>query len=468
MKSIGLKLWIVMISLVVFILLLLWFFQIVFLEKYYMNARISEIKSEITEISKSIVNENNSYFFEQMEKLSFDNNIFVEIIDSENKILFRSEAASNNTPPMMRNSSRSDAIYSALQGKESTTILTHPRFSTKFLLMSLPISLNNNSTAALIINMPVAPVEDTASILKKQLIYISVTLLITAIFISFFISRSLTKPILQIKKVAEEISTGNFNNKLDIKRNDEIGDLSNTINNMSKELSKIDILRKELIANVSHELRTPLSLIRGYAETVRDVTWKNDEKRNNALNIVIEESERLSNIVNDILNLSLLQSDNFKLESDSFSLNELLENVINKYTLLKEKMQISLKLEIQDNIVVVADQKRIEQVLYNLINNAFNHTPENGSITVKAFIDNNLLKILISDTGTGIAKENLNHIWERFYKSSKENIRSLPATGLGLAIVKTILQSHNSLYGVESVEGSGTTFWFSLQLKNNS
>jgi signal transduction histidine kinase len=126
-------------------------------------------------------------------------------------------------------------------------------------------------------------------------------------------------------------------------------------------------------------------------------------------------------------------------------------------------MKVTLNLAIQDNIIVFADQKRIEQVLYNLINNAFNHTPSDGTITINAFVENDSAKISISDTGVGIPKDKLVNIWDRFYKASDENIRNIPTTGLGLAIVKTILQAHNSMYGVESIEGSGTTFWFYLR-----
>jgi signal transduction histidine kinase len=222
-------------------------------------------------------------------------------------------------------------------------------------------------------------------------------------------------------------------------------------------------LRKDLIANVSHELRTPLSLIRGYAETIRDVSGNVPEKRERQLDIIIEESERLSKIVDDILNLSQMQAGYLNLNPGRFMINKTIEDAVKRYDILSEKTGIKIIFENTGDIIVTADEQRIEQVLYNLINNAFNHTPEGGSITVKVIDGQHTVKVEVSDTGTGISDEDIKHVWDRYYKADKTSGRKMVGTGLGLAIVKSILDAHKALYGVESKKGTGTTFWFELQ-----
>jgi signal transduction histidine kinase len=187
--------------------------------------------------------------------------------------------------------------------------MTHPRYGNEFLLLGLPLKTQGQVSGALLINMSLAPVEETAAILKKQLILITVILLIASLLVSYAISRKFTRPILEIKKVAENMAAGNFLSRIQGGKKDEIGMLADTINNLGQQLSKIEQLRKDLIANVSHELRTPLSLIQGYAETIRDVSGNIPEKRAKQLGIIIEEAQSLSRIVDDILNLSSLRPD---------------------------------------------------------------------------------------------------------------------------------------------------------------
>jgi signal transduction histidine kinase len=232
---------------------------------------------------------------------------------------------------------------------------------------------------------------------------------------------------------------------------------------MGKELSKIDQLRKDLIANVSHELRTPLSLIKGYAETIRDISGDNPEKREKQIGIIIEESDRLSSIVEDILNLSQMQAGYVTVNIGKFKLNKTLDQVVKRYEILSERTGVRI---LQKNIretFIEGDETKIEQVLYNLINNAFNHSSEGGIISVTAMEIKDKIRIEIADTGEGIPADDIAYIWDRFYKADKSGKRKKAGTGLGLAIVKNILNAHQALYGVESQVGKGTTFWFELK-----
>lgn len=463
MRSIGLKLWVGMMSLVAVVLLLLWFFQIVFLESFYTRMRITEIKSRgytIIEEMRDI----NRPAIEQLEAFSYNNNLSIELLDEQGNVIYESSAGGTGNGPMMRNNVRRELFGEVLGNKEKAISLIHPRFGNNFMLIGLPVQISGQNQGVMFINMPLAPVEETAAILKRQLVYITLALLVVASVVSLIISKTFTKPILEIKGVSEKMASGDFSDRIEIKNKDEIGLLAETINFMGAELAKIEQLRKELIANVSHELRTPLSLIRGYAETIRDVTGNKPEKRNKQLGVIIEESERLSWIVDDMLNLSQMQAGYIELDITSFSLKGLIEHITEKYNLLSEKNGVAISVKKNNGeFVVKADRARIEQVLNNLLNNALNHTNEGGSISVNLIDKDKSIVIEVVDTGVGIPQEELKHIWDRYYKTNKANRRGKVGTGLGLAIVKSILDAHKALYGVESRPGAGTKFWFELK-----
>ncbi len=507
MKSMRFRLWAGMMALIAIVLILLWLFQIVFLESFYTTMHISGVKKEAAAILDSINAEsstglknapdsleNGSNGLEsKLDALAFKNNMSIELIDSDGNVAYSTGTAGmNGQMPMMMNGSRTKVFQQALAGDTVQLTLEHPRFGNQFMMIGLPAKSSGSVEGVLIMNLPLAPVEETAAILKNQLLYITGILLVASLLISFLLSRSFTKPILDIKKAAETMASGDFSVRINTKKQDEIGKLSGTVNYLGEQLSKIDQLRKDLIANVSHELRTPLSLIRGYAETIRDVSGDTREKREKHLEIIIEETERLSRIVDDVLNLSQLQSGYTELSISQFPVKETLEAIVERYQVLSEKTGVGIAVECPADTVINADKAKIEQVFYNLINNAFNHTPAGGSITARASIKStganstavkstglnsafnsvgvNLtgansiaVRFEISDTGSGIAEEDLPHIWDRFYKADKTGSRKSAGTGLGLAIAKGILDAHMADYGVESKPGRGTTFWFELR-----
>lgn len=461
MKSIALKLWSGMIALVLVMLLMLWIFQIVFLEKFYTGIKISEVKSKGYSILENL--DVNVDLGSTLDIFAGETNSSIEFLDSDGEILYiAGPSGTSYQMPMMMNNSRDEAINNIIEGKEVTLSVIHPKFNNTFILIGLPLKVGSEVKGGLFISFPLAPVKDTASILKVQLFYITLILLFTALIFAYFLSRGFTRPILEIIKASEEMASGNFAVRVNSNNKDEIGRLAMTINYMGEELSKTEQLRKDLIANVSHELRTPLSLIRGYAETIRDVTGNVEEKREKQLGIIIEESERLSKIVDDILNLSQMQAGYVNLNKTQFNISVLLERVVKKFQISSEKTGVNIAFENPGDKMVGGDEIRIEQVMYNLVNNAFNHTQRSGNITIRTIQNEKNLRIEVEDTGIGISEEDLLHIWDRFYKTDKvEGIKST-GTGLGLTIVKTILESQGFKYGVESEKGTGTMFWFEI------
>lgn len=458
MKNIAVKLWLGITILIVIMLLLVWFFQIVFLEKYYQQARINEVVKKVVAFSEDIDTSDFQKIKEKLEKISVDYNAMIDVFDLQGNVNAVGEYVSIS---MFRNIA-ANMFPDILKGDIKTEKAVHQRFNSEYTILGLPIKSDNNVLGGVVIYLPITPVEDTSALLKRQLIYISIIVLFAAVVISYFLSRLFAKPILKITEAAAKMASGNLEVKLDVKSSDEIGRLADTMNYLAVELKKVDQLRKDLIANISHELRTPLSLIKGYAETIRDVTGENKEKRQKQLDIIVDESERLGKIVDDVLNLSQMQSGYFSLNIQSFRIDKTLEGVMNRYEILAEKLKIKVEFANPGQLMVSGDESRIEQVLYNLMNNALNHTPEAGLITVSALERDAVVVVEISDTGSGISKEELKHIWERYYKAEKSGIKRHIGTGLGLAIVKSILESHNSKFGVSSTEGEGTTFWFEL------
>ncbi len=459
MKSIASKLWLGMIFLVSIVLMLLWLFQIVFLEQFYTDAQISEVKKAGQTILQEYNGLQRSELEVKFEELANNSNLSIELLDVAGNSIYAAGSMGSQMP-MMWNSGRLEAFREVISGKEVSLPMTHPRFNSKFILIGLPVIVSGKIQQALLITIPMAPVSETANILKQQLIYITGLLLVIAICISFVLSRLLTKPILEINRVSAELAKGNLAARIQLKNQDEIGMLAATINYLGQELSKVEQLRKDLVANVSHELRTPLSLIRGYAETIRDVSGDIPEKREKQLAIILAETERLNKIVNDILNLSQIQAGYVTLDRKPFLVYQVLERIVKSFEIYATEAQVEVSMINQGDIMVEADELRLEQVIYNLINNAINHTPPGNKVIVKALNQDAKIRVEVADTGQGIPTEDLKHIWERFYKADKTGSRTNSGSGLGLAIVKSILEAHNFDYGVDSEVGKGTTFWF--------
>lgn len=473
MKSIRSKLWLGMMLMSGMIILLLWLFQIVFLENFYSVLELRDVKQTATRIVEEMntldsLNEavRSVEIANDMDNFMYEKQLSIEIVDASNKVIYQETTGKKADTPNTMKEVVNTAVETSLGGTEFNEKVTHPKFGYEFMIIGLPVYSQDKIQGAMIITLPMASVEDTAEILKKQLLIIIGILFLASAFISFRLSKSFAEPILKISKQAESFSDGKYMERIEDTGHDEIGRLAKRMNEMGQALLRNDMLQKELVANVSHELRTPLTLIRGYAETLRDITGNNPEKREKQLGIIIEESERLSHIVEDILNLSQLQSGTATLEQEPFSLNEMLEKIKEHFELQREArtFEITGVWELTDNLL--GDKKRIEQVFYNLISNAFRHTKENQLVEVFVSQQLNKVKIEVRDEGEGIDKEDLEHVFKRYYKGKPVDGEKSNGTGLGLAIVKSILEMHQVAYGVESELGTGTVFWFELYKEN--
>jgi len=375
MKKIGMKLWMGMMLLVICMLLLLWLFQVVFLEKFYMTMQINKLESRSEEIVSNLQNQDGILshqvlnIVDDLETFVHTYNINLQIVDAMGEAIYQMD--DNNDQPFagMLRRQNTQILNSTLMGEKARGLFKHPRFETDYLILGIPIISKdmNEVQGALLITTTMAPVSDTAEIIKHQLIYITAILLLIAFGIAYMISYHLSRPIMKINRAAQEIAQGKWDIHMDKMGEDEIGQLADTIKNMAASLKQTDRLRKELIGNISHELRTPLSLIRGYAETIRDISGQEEEKREDHLAIIINESERLGRLIDDILNLSQLEVDGVKLLQEEIDMQVLLESIKNRFMDMAQKKAIKLYVDIKEDLVGLGDYKRIEQVMINCI-----------------------------------------------------------------------------------------------------
>lgn len=450
-NSLKRKIWQYLIIFSLVVILFLWLFQVIFINKYYEYTKTKDIKHIANKLLTAYNSEN---IYNTLDEISYQENLCIEITSS-NSTLYRSSTTSNCL--FSKGVLKESFINSG--NKEETYNLQNPQFANKTILEA--IKLDDNLYAFL--STSLEPLDSTAKILKEQLTIISVLILSLSLLIGYFISKRLSKPIVDISQKANLITKGKikkeFTSDSDIL---EIEDLNNSLNEMMIELGKTEELEKDLLANVSHDLKTPLTMIKAYAEMVRDLTYNDKEKRDSNLNIIIEETDRLALLVNDILTLSKLQQSMDNLTLSEFDLILLIKNILKRFTIYEEKYGYNIIFKHTNirKLMIKADQKKIEQVLYNLIINAINYTGSDMKVVINISKVNNLYKIEVIDSGKGIDTKDLDNIFDKYYKSEKKHKRNLYGTGLGLSIVKSIFILHDYKYGVDTKKGKGSSFYF--------
>ena len=448
-NSLKSHIWLYLITFTLMIVLFLWLFQVIFINKYYELSKADQIKRTTLEIIKNY-DEDVDY----LDKISYEDNVCIEIV--KNRMTIYSSNESNRGCLISNYQYKNDFFDSDVN--EKTYKLINPLFDTKTLIYAKKY----NDDITIFVNASLEPLDNTISILSNQLIIVTIIVSLLAFVIGYFISKRISKPIEKMNKNALKLANGNYNFKFDNNSKiSEIDELANTLNYAKNELEHTDELRRDLLANVSHDLKTPLTMIKGYAEMIRDLNYDNEEKRNANLNVIIEESERLNVLVEDILTLSKIQANKDTINKEEFDLVTLINNIIKRYSIYKETEGYIFEVNTPKEVIINADKKKIEQVIYNLINNAINYTGKDNRVIINV-IKNKKVRVEIKDTGKGIKEEDLPHIWEKYYHSKKKHKRNVIGTGIGLSIVKTILESHNFKYGVESKLNKGTTFYFEI------
>ena len=335
-------------------------------------------------------------------------------------------------------------------------------FTDDVISVAIPIQTNGEPNGMVILHSTVAQIKTVQSNIF-QAIYVPFLIMIIISFVLLgVISGKIMRPIKKINAVAEEYSTGNFETKMNITSKDEIGQLAATLEYMASELSKLDEYRRDFISNISHDFRSPLTSIKGYIEAIQDGTIP-PEKQDKYLDIVVDETNRLTKLTSSLLELNNFDSYGLWLVFKEFDIVELVKKAMRTYEGKCDTKNISLIFNNHcQHTIVNADKTKIQQVIYNLLDNAIKFTPNDKSIYITLKDKNDKLFVSIKDEGCGIPKESLNKIWVRFYKADTSRGKDKQGTGLGLAITKEIMKAHNENINVVSTEGVGSEFTFSL------
>ncbi len=424
-KRLMWKIFIFLLGFCTLLLLILWLLQTIFLDKMYKGIRKQEINKAMV-----LVGEN---------------------IDSPDFNLVLKELAENReiiVTPLH------DFIPPAKSGPRDKPPIREAITETRDFLTS------DGRTVSFVFYAIISPVNATISTIKIQLYYVTIIMLILSVILALVIARMVSKPIESLNKSAKMLGKGNYDVQFYSGGYKEIHELSDTLDHAAKELSKVDKLRRELMANISHDLRTPLALIYGYAEMMNDFP---DEINSDQTKLIMEETQRLSSLVDDILDVSKLEDgateDNFA----NYNLTDSIAESIERVARLVDKEGYSFIFEQEETIYVNADEVKITQAFYNLLINAVHYSKNDKNIIIRQISSDKDVKIEVEDHGDGIKKEDIPYIWDRYYKVGDTHKRAITGTGLGLSIVKKIIELHGGSYGVESKPDIGSVFWFQIR-----
>ena len=321
--------------------------------------------------------------------------------------------------------------------------------------------LSADGKYGIIVSTGMAQIATAAEVLRSILWPVALILLVLDLLFAMLFSRWFTRPVQQLSSGAKEIAAGNYVIQQPVVHHDEIGQLAEDFNHMAAEVKRSAQLEKDILANVSHDLRTPLTLIKGYAETVRDLTGTDAEKRTEQCNIIVDETDRLSALVNSVMELSKVQSGAEKPNLIDFDMGELCFEVAGRYDALCDQNHWHLELQADEAAPVRADPAMMERVLHNLLGNAFHHIGADGQVMLRVLPQADGCRVEIEDHGPGIPPEDLPYIFDRYYRARQDSGKV--GTGLGLSITKAILQQHGFAFGVNSAIGQGSTFWFVMR-----
>jgi len=461
---------------------LLWMFQVVFLDRFYRTIKTAQIRRIAATVAENI---NHSELDTLIDRIAEQGDLSIRIFTVSGSDLASIEIG----PASLINHLALSDLYTLYDktvaaGGEYLEIYNRSSFDNtqyddrKFvgnvppptdnqpssLIFCRQVTLNNGTAAVILLNTMLSPVTATVDTLRIQLIYVSLILIILSLGLALLMSRRIARPIVQINAQSKQMAAGDYSVRFDAGAYREISELADTLNHTVVELGRVEALRRELIANISHDLRTPLTMIRGYAEVMRDLPGENNPDN---VQVIIDESNRLTSLVNSILDLSRLQSGASQFELTDYDLTESVRDIIDRVSKLTEAEGFKIRFMAEQQAEVHADAARIEQVVYNFLTNAIHYAGPEHQIEVRQTVHAGWVRIDVTDHGEGIPQDQLPHIWERYYKSDKHHRRAVMGHGLGLSIVKNILEQHGARFGVDSRPGEGSTFWFELPVTGN-
>jgi len=449
---------------VVLILVIIWVLQIVMLNSFYERSKLDEFARSESDIFEHIDHEEE--MIDSLYKRSISSDACMILYKIESGIA-RELASSDINGRCMLHHLTSDSLsnmYSEAlkQGGEYSKKIQNSS-DERSSLNAIYVSIKKDVAGVeyvLMMDSELMPMDATVKMLQMQFSWITCLLIIGSLVVALAISRVICAPLKKMSRSAQRLAKGDYKAEFSGGGYREAEELGEALSFAASELAKTDDLQKELLANVSHDLRTPLTMIRGYGEVMRDIPGENNPEN---VQVIIDETERLAELVNDMLDLSKIRAGTREPELETFDLTETVREVLSRYEKFTERNNYTITFAADEHVMVTADRTMILQVVYNLVNNALNYTGEDRRVSIDQSVWDNRVRISVIDTGEGIASEDIPYIWDRYYKVDKVHKRAKVGTGLGLSIVKGILESHGASYGVESRIGEGSNFWFELE-----
>lgn len=343
-----------------------------------------------------------------------------------------------------------------LEGKALSKVGFQEYFNREMIAVLFPLVDQHQMEGVLFLYVPLAKISELTRGFSYLWFFSGIFMISMALFVGYIMIDRLTRPLVTMKQAAEKVSKGDFSARVEIQSNDEVGQLAAAFNHMSASIQQEDARRRDFLADVSHELRTPISYIKGYSEGLASGYIKDDEEQKKYLKLIHREATRMVKLVSDLLDLSRLDGGQYSLEKHPFPLSQLIDDFVQKYMKdLKEK-HIRLNVELDPDIIIHADEGRMEQILQNLMDNAIKYTDPEGEISITLTKHSKGALIELADSGIGIPYEDLKKITERFYRVDKGRSRRYGGTGLGLSIVAKLVRLHDGEMEIQSEVGKGT------------
>ncbi len=496
-RCLHMKMWAYFLVLAVVIMVTVWCLQIVFLKTYYSVMKSNQIRLFGNMISEKFEPEAgiDRDYCDYIHSVCHRNGIDVRIFEKSGALIYTPDLYVFNegnleAKPMFNAEMPADYNFDAgrgnmrLGGRPRDAFLAKYREITKkleneeFVLEKFKDNFSelqqmlyvrklmgaDGEIYYLTISSTLAPVDVTSRVLQNQLVLITIMSLIMAFLLSYFFAKKLSKPIVNITNSAKQLAAGNYTVKFEGSNYTEIDELAQVLNHTTTELAKTDTLRRDLMANVSHDLRTPMTIIKSYAEMIRDISGNNPEKRAAHTQVIIDEADRLTKLVNDILDLSKLEAGTAKITCEEFNLSRSVNEIVDRFRVFEQTSGFDFQVSVEEEIFIVADERAFAQVIYNLISNAVNYTGDDKKVFITLEAVEGKARFQVRDTGNGIPPEEMELVWKRYYRASEMHKRTKIGTGIGLSIAKNIFDNHKAQYGVISKMGEGSTFWFEMPI----
>jgi two-component system sensor histidine kinase VanS len=485
MISIRTKLFVHICFLLVLFVLAAWCLSALFLEDFYIRNKKRSLIENGLKIDALYAADKNIAL--ELERIADNVGVSAIITDSGGYLKYssferlarrqapgRPFAGSPPPPPSPATTISSEDV----DGNSVIEIQNDPGLNIKFIMLKRRLSGGD----MLILRLPLAAVTESAAYANKFMAFSGLLAILAGCIWAFFFARKFTVPLQELSEVAASISRLDFSRRCRIASDDEVGRLGQSVNDLSRQLSKaiaelneknrqltvdvekernLDKLRRDFVSGVSHELKTPISLILGYAEGLRENVARDRADRDYYCSVIGDEAEKMDKLVNDLLDLSQIEAGYFRLDRTDFDLSLLFDEIAQKYRAILKEKNITLRIERRSPAMVNGDRLRIEQVITNLLNNAIAHTEDERLIRIDAEDEGDVFRASVFNTGRPIPAASVDSLWQSFYKVDKARARGLGGHGLGLSVVRAIQELHGGAYGVENTAG-GVVFWFSL------